>query len=41
VNQKVLQLQKEKERFANQLEKLEKLNLAKEQIEGMQRELTK
>jgi uncharacterized membrane protein (DUF106 family) len=41
VNQKVLQLQKEKERFANQLEKLEKLNQAKEQIERLQRELTK
>jgi hypothetical protein len=39
VNQKVLMLQKEKERFANQLEakrraskKLEKLNQAKEQL---------
>jgi hypothetical protein len=40
VNQKVLMLQKEKERFTNQLEakrraseKLEKLNQAKEQLE--------
>jgi hypothetical protein len=43
---KVQQLQKEKERFANQLEakrrdleKLEKLNQAKEQIERMQRKI--
>jgi hypothetical protein len=42
VNQKVLQLQKEKERFANNLEakrkaseKLEKLNQAKDKIERM------
>jgi FtsZ-binding cell division protein ZapB len=46
VQQKVQQLQKEKERFVNQLEatrkvseKLEKLNQAKEQIERMQREI--
>jgi hypothetical protein len=46
VQQQVQQLQKEKERFANQLEakrkvseKLEKLNQAKEQIERMQREI--
>jgi FtsZ-binding cell division protein ZapB len=46
VNQQVQQLQKEEERFANQLEakrrdleKLEKLNQAKEQIERMQREI--
>jgi archaellum component FlaC len=46
VQQKVQQLQKEKDRFANQLEakrkaseKLEKLNQAKEQIERMQREI--
>jgi seryl-tRNA synthetase len=46
VHQKVLHLQKEKERFANQLEakrraseKLEKLNQAKEQIKRMQREI--
>jgi hypothetical protein len=46
VNQKVLMLQKEKERFANQLEakrraleKLEKLNQTKEQLEKMQREI--
>jgi DNA repair exonuclease SbcCD ATPase subunit len=46
VQQKIQQLQKEKERFANQLEakrkaseKLERLNQAKEQIERMQREI--
>jgi DNA repair ATPase RecN len=46
VNQEVQQLQKEKERFANQLEarrraseKLEKLNHRKEEIEKMQREI--
>jgi chromosome segregation ATPase len=46
VQQKIQQLQKEKERFANQLEakrkaseKLEKLNQAKEQTERMQREI--
>jgi hypothetical protein len=46
VQQKIQQLQKEKERFANQLqakrkglEKLEKLNQAKEQIERIQREI--
>jgi hypothetical protein len=46
VQQKIQQLQKEKERFANQLqakrkisEKLEKLNQAKEQIEIIQREI--
>jgi FtsZ-binding cell division protein ZapB len=46
VQQQVQQLQKEKERFRNQLEakrkvseKLEKLNQAKEQIERMQREI--
>jgi hypothetical protein len=46
VQQKMQQLQKEKERFANQLEakrkaseKLEKLNQAKEQIKRMQREI--
>jgi hypothetical protein len=46
VQQKIQQLQKEKERFTNQLEakrkaseKLEKLNQAKEQIERMQREI--
>jgi hypothetical protein len=46
VQQKIQQLQNEKERFVNQLEakrkaskKLEKLNQAKEQIEGMQREI--
>jgi hypothetical protein len=48
VNQQVLQLPKEKKRFANQLqarrkasEKLEKLNQAKEQRERMQREIDK
>jgi hypothetical protein len=48
VQQKIQQLQKEKERFANQLEakrkaseKLEKLNQAKEQIGRMQREIEK
>jgi conjugal transfer/entry exclusion protein len=48
VQQKIQQLQKEKERFANQLEektkaseKLEKLNQAKEQIDRMQREIKK
>jgi predicted ribosome quality control (RQC) complex YloA/Tae2 family protein len=46
VQQKIQQLQKEKEKFANQLqekrkasEKLEKLNQAKEQIEAIQREI--
>jgi FtsZ-binding cell division protein ZapB len=46
LQQKIQQLQKEKERFANQLEakrkaseKLEKLNQAKEQIQRMQREI--
>jgi hypothetical protein len=46
VQQKIQQLQKEKERFMNQLqakrkaiEKLEKLNQAKEQIETIQREI--
>jgi chromosome segregation ATPase len=46
VQQKIQQLQKEKEQFANQLqakrkasEKLEKLNRAKEQIETIQREI--
>jgi TolA-binding protein len=46
VNQKMLMLQKEKERFASQLEaerkaseKLEKLNQAKEQLEKMQKEI--
>jgi hypothetical protein len=46
VQQKIQQLQKEKERFTNQLqakrktsEKLEKLNQAKEQIERIQREI--
>jgi hypothetical protein len=46
VQQKIQQFQKEKERFANQLEakrkaseKLEKLNQVKEQIERMQREI--
>jgi hypothetical protein len=46
VQQKIQQLQKEKERFANQLqakrkasEKLEKLNQEKEQIERIQREI--
>jgi chromosome segregation ATPase len=46
VQQKIQQLQKEKERFANQLQakrkaskKLEKLNQAKEQIERIQREI--
>jgi hypothetical protein len=46
VQQKIQQLQKEKETFANQLqakrkasEKLEKLNQAKEQIEEIQREI--
>jgi chromosome segregation ATPase len=46
VQQKIQQLQKEKEKFTNQLqakrkvfEKLEKLNEAKEQIEAIQREI--
>jgi hypothetical protein len=46
VQQKIQQLQKEKEKFASQLqakrkasEKLEKLNQAKEQIEAIQREI--
>jgi hypothetical protein len=46
VNKKVLMLQKEKERFASQLEaktkapeNLEKLNQAKEQLEKMQKEI--
>jgi hypothetical protein len=46
VQQKIQQLQREKERFANQLqakrkasEKLEKLNQAKEQIERIRREI--
>jgi predicted ribosome quality control (RQC) complex YloA/Tae2 family protein len=46
VQQKIQQLQKEKEKFANQLqakrkasEKVEKLNRAKEQIEAIQREI--
>jgi DNA repair ATPase RecN len=46
LQQKIQELQKEKERFANQLqakrkasEKLEKLNQAKEEIERIQREI--